>query len=436
MSGSGMGFKLILWLLCFSGAIQAQSPKPVLIGYLHNWNSTAAPFISLDQVNPDYDIINIAFATPVASPGGKMQFLPVQQSVPGFVNQIKSQQEKGKKILISVGGGADPVYIRTQKDKNDFVSSMNNILETYGFDGIDIDFEGSSLAISGGTINAPVDSSIIYTIEGIRDIMKNYSLQFNKKMMLTLAPETVHVQGGQSKYTGFWGAYLPVINALRDSIDFLHVQLYNSGTMYGIDRGIYEQGTADFIVALTEASIQGFPTDGGWFEGLPAHKIVIGLPACKNAAGGGYTHPVTVFGAVSYLRGNGVQPGKYRLKQAGGYPNLGGMMTWSINWDATTGCGDAYTYVKNFDFIFNSGYILANEEPSRPLTAYPNPVSETLFIRNSTLTFKNELKIFNASGQSMPVKTPDDGKSYDFSTYPAGLYFVSSGNNVFKIIKM
>ena len=36
-----------------------------------------------------------------------------------------------------------------------------------------------------------------------------------------------------------------------------HVQLYNSGSMYGIDGNIYTQGTADFIVAMTEAVIQG-----------------------------------------------------------------------------------------------------------------------------------------------------------------------------------
>lgn len=35
--------------------------------------------------------------------------------------------------------------------------------------------------------------------------------------------------------------------------------------------------------------------------------------------------------AIKYLRGNGPKPGNYTLVQSGGYPNLRGMMTWSIN---------------------------------------------------------------------------------------------------------
>jgi chitinase len=42
-----------------------------------------------------------------------------------------------------------------------------------------------------------------------------------------MAPETAFVQGGMSAFTGIWGAYLPVIHALRDSLDMLNVQLYN-----------------------------------------------------------------------------------------------------------------------------------------------------------------------------------------------------------------
>ena len=36
---------------------------------------------------------------------------------------------------------------------------------------------------------------------------------------------------------------------------------------------------------------------------------------------------------MEYLLGEGPQAGSYALVQAGGYPDLRGMMTWSINWD-------------------------------------------------------------------------------------------------------
>ena len=184
--------------------------------------------------------------------------------------------------------------------------------------------------------------------------MANYYSAHGKKLILTMAPETAFVQGGMSAYGGIWGAYLPVIHALRDSLDMLNVQLYNSGTMYGIDGNIYTQGTADFIVAMTEAAIKGFNTSGGFFTGLPATKVGVGLPACVNAAGGGFTDTATVKSAMNYLLGKGPKPGNYTLQTAGGYSNLKGMMTWSINWDKSATCGSVYEFATNFQNIFQS----------------------------------------------------------------------------------
>ncbi|MBP6312694.1 MAG: hypothetical protein KA408_10530, partial [Flavobacteriales bacterium] len=175
-------------------------------------------------------------------------------------------------------------------------------------------------------------------------------------MMLTMAPETAYVQGGQSAFGGIWGAYLPLIDALRDRLDILQVQLYNSGSMFGPDGGIYEQGSADFIVSQTEALLQGFNTAGGFFEALPPEKIAIGLPACPNAAGGGYVGPETLAQAVNYLRGTGPQPGAYTRLST--YPALRGLMTWSINWDAVSTCNatsDEYAQVYEDNFGLSTG---------------------------------------------------------------------------------
>ena len=115
-----------------------------------------------------------------------------------------------------------------------------------------------------------------------------------------------------SSFGGIWGAYLPLIDALRNRLDILQVQLYNSGSMYGIDGATYTQGTADFIVSQTEALLQGFSTAGGYFAPLPPEKVAIGLPACPLAAGGGYVPPAVLEQAVDYLRGFGPQPGSYQ----------------------------------------------------------------------------------------------------------------------------
>lgn len=341
-----------LFLICLPYALKAQLPQPALVGYYHNWNDVSAPYIPLDQIDSRYNVIDVAFAIPAPGTDYAMRFVPDQGSIQQFVTKVQTVQAQGRKVLISIGGATAPVSLNTHVERDTFVNSMMQILNTYGFDGLDVDLEGSSLSVSGGSIVNPVDSPVIYLAQAVKSIMSQYRQQTGKKMLLTMAPETAFVQGGQSAFGGIWGAYLPVIHALRDSLDLLHVQLYNSGSMYGIDGNIYTQGTADFIVSQCEAVIQGFTTVGGFFAGLPAEKVAVGLPACSLAAGGGFTDTATVSAAIRYLKGQGPKPGNYTLAQASGYPSLGGMMTWSINWDAVNACNGAYTYAVNYQSLF------------------------------------------------------------------------------------
>jgi chitinase len=347
-------FTLLAFILTINIA-KAQLPSPALIGYWHNWNDLNAPYIQLDSIDNKYNVIEVAFALPTSSFNMTMLFTPVIVSQSVFISKVQALQLQGKKVLISIGGATATVDLTTTANKNAFVSSMTNIINTYGFDGIDIDIEnGSSILISGGTIASPGNIAQVNLIDAIKLIMANYRITHPLKLLLSMAPETAFVQGGMSGFGSIWGGYLTLINGLRDSLDFLQVQLYNSGTMYGIDSRVYTQGTADFIVAMTEAVIRGFNTSGGAFLGLPASKIAIGLPACSSAAGGGFTDSATVKSAMNYLLGKGPKPGTYVLAQTGGYSNLRGMMTWSINWDAVSTCASRYQYANNYESIFGN----------------------------------------------------------------------------------
>lgn len=349
---------LLAFISCFTKPVFAQLPNPALVGYWHNWNTANAPYIQLEQVDNRYNVIAVAFAVPRSGTDYDMTFTPSGGvTVANFKTKIQTLQGQGKKVLLSVGGGGTAVSLSSTTERDVFASSMLGLLTSYGFDGMDIDIEGNGLTLSGGTVAAPVDASIVNLIAATKTIMSSYYVAKGKQLLLTMAPETAFVQGGMSAYSGVWGAYLPVIQGLRDSLALVHVQLYNSGTMYGINRGIYTQGTADFIVALTEAVIRGFTTSGsgGVFSGLPASKVAIGLPACTSAAGGGFTTETVVASAVNYLRGVGPKPGTYTLVQSGGYPTLRGMMTWSMNWDAVATCNTAsYKYAQNYQTLFGS----------------------------------------------------------------------------------
>lgn len=418
----------------------AQIPRPALIGYFHNWNISSAPYIQLDQVDDRYNVIEVAFAVPKSGTDYQMEFRPTQLAPSLFRSQIQTQQSKGKKVLISMGGGGTKVTLDNPVERDSFVSSMTAIVEYYGFDGIDLDFEGSSLSLTNGDIRNPASQPIILMIDAIREIMERYRLRHGKKLLLTMAPETAHVQGGQSQYSGVWGVYLPIIHALRDSIDILQVQLYNSGTMYGIDRGIYSQGTADFIVAMAEAVIQGFNTQGGRFDGLPAHKVAVGLPACTSAAGGGYTSPADVQAALEYLLGKGPRPGQYTLYNPNGYPDLAGMMTWSINWDATTSCNTSFEYANTFETVF-SGLSGLTGTDWENMTVYPNPAQDIVKLALGSANYQADIQLIDMNGRVVLNRSSDFKAevSMDVSRFSAGIYtlqlVIEGQRHFFKLMK-
>lgn len=421
----------VLFIFNSKKYLNAQITTPALVGYFHNWNDANAPYIPLDQVDVRYNIIDVSFATPIVGTDYKMQFVPDQVSQATFINQIQTLQSQGRKVLISIGGATAPITLDNIQERDTFIATMSSIISTYGFDGIDIDLEGSSLSLSGGSISNPTDASIINMIGACKQLMVNFRIAKNKKMILTMAPETAFVQGGQSAYAGIWGAYLPVIHALRDSLDLLHVQLYNSGTMYGIDGNIYQQGTADFIVAMCEAVIHGFNTQGGMFNGLPAHKIAAGLPACTSAAGGGYCHPDTVKAAINYLRGVGSKPGNYTLVNASGYPNFGGLMTWSINWDAVASCGSSYQFANNFTNIYGTTSTSdISDEKSKGIKIYPNPCNQILNIELGNAQNENtNLQFYNSVGQLILIhKMNKSSVEIDVTNFAKGFYYIKAGN--------
>ena len=366
------------------GQLPAQIASHNLVGYWHNWNNANAPYIQLDQIDNRYTIVEVAFATPVSTTDMTMQFSPTSVSQSVFITKLQALKARGKKVLLSVGGGNTTIDLTTTANTNVFVSSLTTLLLTYGFDGLDIDIEGGSTILNtGGTIAAPNNVAQTNLIVALKQIMKSYRSNNNdRKMLLTFAPETAYVQGGQSSFNGFWGGYLPMLDALRDSIDLLQVQLYNSGTMYGLDRKIYTQGTADFIVALTEAVIKGFNTNGGFFRGFPPEKVAIGLPSCTGAAGGGVTSLPVVESAMKYLWGVGPKPSTYTLLTVGGYPTLNGMMTWSINWDATASSNYAATYQSALN-------ALLNPVPVELVSFQATPLSKIVVLDWQTASEKN-----------------------------------------------
>lgn len=295
--------------------------------------------LHLTDIPDAYDVINVAFAVPSVAFGAEMVFEPDAGLYPNnqdFIDDIAYLHSLGKHVLISIGGANGPVSITTQAQINTFVTSMNQIIAEYDFDGIDIDLESGSFMLQTGDNNFmnPTTPAIVNFITAINLLLALHPASF----ILTAAPETALAQGGYSWYGGVWGAYLPLIYAFRDRWTYIHVQHYNSGSMTGRDGNTYQPATADFHSAMADMMIAGFPAGGQYFPGLRADQVAIGLPASPAAASTGYTSPAIVNTALDYIIQGISYGGQYHLANPNGYDDFRGVMTWSINWDVQNNC--------------------------------------------------------------------------------------------------
>jgi len=339
-------FTVFLALFSFTACLAGE---PLLVGYFHNWTGKSTAYIRLRDVPAVYDQINVAFAVPDPKGSGAMMFSPTKQTPEEFKQDIAFHQARGTRVLLSIGGGNHPVVLNSRSQASAFTRSLITLIEQFGFNGIDINLEKHSLVLAPGDIDfrKPTTPRVVNLIEGIRNVVSKYDDTF----VLSASPETQFLTAGHKRYGGEFGGYLPVLHALRDQLDVVHMQYYNSGTQLVYDgvrsneKGlIVTKGTSDFIVALTEMLILGFPVaqkENMYFPGLGAAKIAIGLPATPAAAsGGGYLKPAQLRAAMHYLlTGKPTYKTSYRLRQKGGHPTLAGLMTWSINWDASTDGG-------------------------------------------------------------------------------------------------
>ncbi|MFB7936960.1 chitinase [Streptomyces sp. NPDC056049] len=335
-------------------------PARALVGYLHSSFANGSGYTRMADVPDSWDVINLAFGEPTSVTSGDIRFslcpateCPNVESVADFKTAIKAKQAAGKKVLISIGGQNGQVQLATTAARDAFVTSVSKIIDEYGLDGLDIDFEGHSLSLQTGDTDFrnPTSPVIVNLIQAIKTLKAKYGAKF----VLTMAPETFFVQLGYQFYgSGPWGgqdpragAYLPVIHALRDDLTLLHVQDYNSGPIMGLDNQYHSMGGADFHIAMTDMLLAGFPVAGNterFFPGLRPDQVAIGLPA-STQAGNGHTSPAEVNKALDCLTKK-TNCGTYQTH--GTWSSLRGLMTWSINWDRF----NQWEFSRNFDAYF------------------------------------------------------------------------------------
>lgn len=409
------------------------SAGKVITGYWQNWGNTSQtpPYIPLRNINSKYNVVEVAFALN-GTDNATMSFAPANGTQANFISDMQYLQAQGKKVLISVGGATGTVTLNTAAQKQAFISSMESILDTYNFDGFDLDLEGSTtLQMDNGDNNfmSPTTAKVVNMIDAVKQII-SYRQAKGKTCWLTMAPETYYVQTAyNSSYSPLVGAYLPLIYGLRSQLTFIHTQYYNTGTVKGLDNGIYAESTPDFIVSMTEMLLKGFPVAGTSlsFPALRPDQVAFGLPAVPAAAGGGYLAPAGVKQALNYLMKAQSFGGSYKLQNTAGYPGLRGIMTWSINWDTTNGNEFANNY---YDYFFGT----STNTNTPPVVSITSPAANATFKAPASVTITasatdakgSVTKVGFYNGTTLLAEVTASPYTYTWGNVAAGTYTLTA----------
>ncbi|MFF4227579.1 chitinase [Streptomyces sp. NPDC001820] len=278
-------------------------PKHAVTGYWQNFNN-GATVQKISDVPANYDIIAVSFADATGTPGGVTFNLDSAglggYTVDQFKADIKAKQAAGKSVIISIGGQNGTVTINDSASATNFANSVHSLMQTYGFDGVDIDLENG--------LNST------YMTQSLRAL----SSKAGSKLVITMAPQTIDMQSTSNEY------FRTALN-IKDILTVVNMQYYNSGSMLGCDGKVYSQGSVDFLTALACIQLEG---------GLAPSQVGLGLPASTSGAGSGYVSPAIVNNALDCLA-RGTNCGSFKPSRT--YPSLRGAMTWSTNWDAKSG---------------------------------------------------------------------------------------------------
>ncbi|MCQ9185632.1 glycoside hydrolase family 18 protein [Streptomyces sp. IBSBF 2953] len=278
-------------------------PGHVVTGYWQNFDN-GATVQKISDVPSAYDIIAVAFADATSTPGAVSFTLDSAglggYTVDRFKADVKAKQAAGKKVVISIGGQNGTVSVNDATSAANFANSVYALMQTYGFDGVDIDLENG------------LDPT--YMSQALRSL----SAKAGPGLILTMAPQTIDMQATSNGY------FRTALN-VKDILTVVNMQYYNSGSMLGCDGKVYSQGSVDFLTALACIQLEG---------GLSPSQVGLGVPASTRGAGSGYVSPSVVNNALDCLA-KGTNCGSFKPSKT--YPGLRGAMTWSTNWDAAAG---------------------------------------------------------------------------------------------------
>lgn len=296
--------------------INASAPRDTeltdfkVVGYYPSWKPDKLQAVDFSVVT----YVCYAFAIPTAE--GSLRDLENPETARTL---IRSAHENGAKVLLSVGGWSyndvplEGVFMQATADSAGIERLAESILamcEKYGFDGVDMDWEHPRV---DGT-SARQYEALILALSG--------RLHAGGKLL------TAAVLSGATVDGNVYYDAVTHSNAVLNALDFINVMAYDGGDgerhspyQFAVDCGRYWKET----------------------RGLPAHKVVLGLPFYARPSWADYGAVLASVPEASgrdHVSYNGMEVhynglDTIREKTRYALETLGGVMIWELTQDTS-----------------------------------------------------------------------------------------------------
>eukprot|EP00916_Digyalum_oweni_P005945 GHVL01010281.1.p1 GENE.GHVL01010281.1~~GHVL01010281.1.p1 ORF type:complete len:2039 (-),score=264.23 GHVL01010281.1:149-5695(-) len=268
-------------------------------------NVSHPPCLSLDKVDPSYNMILVAFMEAHNGPIPTFQLNEAIMTENRFIEQIRILNKQGVNVLLSLSEGATPITL-ARTDEDAFYAEVIRLTDKYGFNGIDLYFKTDTDLDSGDT--ATVISN------ALKRVKEHYRTN-GDDFKISLSPPFSRLHNTQI------ARFLKYIYGLEGYYDVVQVYYYNQGNQgINVKNIIYAQNDDSvketFLFFLTDAIMHGTK----FYRMIPREQLILGLPTSEDAVIDGYVrNPVALSNAINRLKAQNTP--------------LRGFMGWNINWE-------------------------------------------------------------------------------------------------------
>jgi chitinase len=301
MPGIRLSILSLALLLPLCGVAATKPSAPMVVAYVFTPNALLLP----GQIDAhSLTRINYAFANIVD--GRMVTGSPADAENLAFLTALR-QQNPSLTVLVSVGGWLWSTNFSdislTPQSRSLFIQSVIDFLARYDLDGLDIDWEYPGMVGAGHPFRSEDRQNFTQLLKELRKRFSRQSKKTHRRLYLTIAA------GASNDYLAH-----TQMNKVQRYVDTVNLMAYDyvepsSDSLTGHHAPLYAN-PADARNYSGDASVRAFEQSG-----VPAHKILLGLPF--------YGH---VWGEVADRDHGLFQPGKPVPKAYAPYSLIAGTM--------------------------------------------------------------------------------------------------------------